>query len=268
MKALDFTVLPAAIAEKLKSREYTADSIGESGAGVFVFADSVLKIEKTAPSSDNEHTMLLWLGGRLPVPRVLAFERSGGFNYLLMTRLDGEMACSEGNIRCPGQTVRALADGLLKLWSIDISDCPVKNGLDEKLRTARYNIDNGLVDIDDMDDGTLGSGGFTDVEALYRFLCENRPDEDFVLSHGDYCLPNVFIGGARTVGMLDMGSSGIADRWSDIALCVRSMKYNFDRHCIGGDAEYAEYTKLLFDELKIKPDEVKIRYYTLLDELF
>lgn len=63
-------------------------------------------------------------------------------------------------------------------------------------------------------------------------------------------------------GVIHIGNGGIADKWQDIALCVRSLGYNL-RH-----TEQQEYIDLLFSYLGIQPNEAKIRYFILLDELF
>ena len=76
-------------------------------------------------------------------------------------------------------------------------------------------------------------------------------------------LPN-----GNVTGFLDWGNGGIADRWQDIALCVRSIKHNYTEEGLYNENEFIQYKKLLFDELGIISDEEKIRYYILLDELF
>ena len=87
-----------------------------------------------------------------------------------------------------------------------------------------------------------------------------------MLSHGDFCLPNVFIEDGRVSGLIDLGRAGTADRWQDIALCLRSLRDNargrFGTVCPGFDEE------LLLRRLGMAPDREKIRYYLLLDELF
>lgn len=60
-------------------------------------------------------------------------------------------------------------------------------------------------------------------------------------------------------GFIDLGRAGIADKWQDIALCVRSLKHNVQDH---------KYIDLLFKHLDIEPNYEKIKYYILLDELF
>ncbi len=88
-----------------------------------------------------------------------------------------------------------------------------------------------------------------------------------VLSHGDYCLPNVFGVHDKVAGYIDLGRTGIAGKWCDIALCYRSISYNYSGRYHG--RAYSGYDELLlFRELGIEPDWDKIRYYILLDGLF
>ena len=60
-----------------------------------------------------------------------------------------------------------------------------------KLEMARYNIKHGLVDMENVQPDTFGEGGFRDPDELLEWLYENRPNEDLVLSHGDYCRYNL-----------------------------------------------------------------------------
>ena len=54
----------------------------------------------------------------------------------------------------------------------------------------------------------------------------SRPKRTWCFTHGDYCLPNVMIDGEEVAGFVDWGWAGVADRYKDIALVVRSLEYN------------------------------------------
>ncbi|MCL1807346.1 MAG: hypothetical protein FWG31_06560 [Oscillospiraceae bacterium] len=71
--------------------------------------------------------------------------------------------------------------------------------------------------------------------------------------------------GETVTGFIDAGRGGLADKWQDIALCVRSLGYNLRD---SGQTEKDRYTALLLSCLGVEPDWVKIKYYILLDELF
>ena len=89
---------------------------------------------------------------------------------------------------------------------------------------------------------------------------------DPVLSHGDFCLPNLFLQEDRVSGYLDLGFCAVADRYQDIALCYRSLLHNADGTY--GPVYPNIAPERLFSALGIAPDWEKVRYYRLLDELF
>lgn len=259
--------IPDKIKEIIKDKSYSIDKIGKSTSQVICFDDMVLKIEEPQEESDNEHKMMVWLDNKLPVPKVLYSEKQDGVNYLLMSKVKGEMACLPDLLANPNQLVKLLVDGLRMLWKVDISNCPCNNSIDNKLRLAENFVSNNLCDIENVEPTTYGENGFESPEKLLQWLKGNRPSEELVFSHGDYCLPNIFINNDRINGFVDLGRSGVADIYQDIALCYRSLQHNFHgkyakRIYDGFDA------KILFDMLGIEPDWDKIKWYILLDELF
>lgn len=260
--------LPFKIYCKVKNLPYKADNIGMSGADIILFDDMVLKAESSGCQADREYSILQWLENRLPVAKIIEFEKADGKNYLLMSKLQGEMICSDTSMQSAESVVSLLAEGLKMLWSIDIKDCPYSSRLDERLAAAKYNIDNNLVDLDNVEEDTFGENGFKDVDDLYDFLVSNKPNEDLVFTHGDYCLPNIFAENGSITGFLDLGKAGIADRWQDIALCVRSLKYNLCEIFGCSETEFLNCKRLFYDKIGIEEDKEKLRYYILLDELF
>ena len=94
----------------------------------------------------------------------------------------------------------------------------------------------------------------------------NQPPQAQALTHGDFCLPNLFTDGNRFTGMIDLGDCGIADPWRDLSLGWRSLKHNSDGHW---GARYPEIDPDdLFRAAGVPKDEQRLRYYLLLDELF
>lgn len=263
----DDIFFPDEINKYIEGREYRIDSIGKSGSKVLCFDDMILKIERQSEEADNEYCMLKWLYSKLPVPKIIDFHRMKDFNYLLMSRIDGEMACSENLLRRPEVLLKALAEGLKMLWQVDVGSCPYMSNLDNKLRLAAVRVNEGLCDTDDAEFGTYGPGGFKNPEALLQWLINNRPEEQLVFSHGDYCLPNIFIKNGKISGFIDLGRSGAADIYQDIALCVRSLKNNYSGIYDGVNRGNFN-ADLFFKELDVIPEWDKIRYYILLDELF
>ncbi len=257
--------IPDKIKRMLHS-EYTTNQIGMSSASVLMFRDCVLKIQEIGDESRREAQIMEWLKGKLPVPEVLCYEEQGQKSYLLMSRVPGDMVC-EGEYReNPERLTAVLAEGLHMLWQIDMADCRFDSSIEKKLQMAVRQVRLGLVDLDHVEPETFGEGGFQNPEELLDWLIQNKPEEEYVLSHGDFCLPNIFAENGRISGFIDLGRMGYADKYQDIALCYRSLKHNIEGK-YGGMWESFD-PDVLFDALKIKPDWDKVRYYILLDELF
>lgn len=258
--------LPEKIAALISEERYQTDDIGMSDASVLLFQDKVLKIQNTGHEAENEYQMMSWLHGKLSVPKVLAYEKDDRNSWLLMSRCPGEAACAEKYMKEPDRQIKLLAQGLKNLWRIDIADCPSDCRLKHKLAQASYYVEHGLVDIENTEPDTFGKNGFQNPAKLLQWLYDNQPEEELVLSHGDYCLPNIFLS-EQKISYIDLGKTGIADKWCDIALCYRSLSHNYS-----GAYHGRSYTglddQLLFRELGLTPDWKKIRYYILLDELF
>ena len=238
-----------------------------SKAQVLVFDDCVLKIAPYSEKNEKSVAIMRWLEGRLPVPRFLCYERDAERQYLLMSRVKGKMACDPYYLERPAELIAELAEAIRMLWRIDVSGCSRIRDLDAELAEARFRVENGMVDLDNVEPTTFGPGGFKDPYALLDWLENNRPSYEPVLSHGDLCLPNIFIDGGKISGLIDLGDTGIGDKWRDIALCWRSLRWNAEG-AYGGKVYPETRADMLFEALGIEPDYKKLRYYLLLDELF
>ncbi len=259
--------VPSKIKSFIDKKPFTVDDIGMSGNQVLIFEDMVLKIEENSVSVQKQVEMMQWLDGKIPVPQVLAYEVENEKSYLLMSKMDGVMSCDNYYLEHPQILLEALACGLKMLWGVDVSECPRIRDLDAVLKEARVQVENHLVDLDNVEPETFGEGGFENPEQLLEWLENHRPSFEPVLSHGDFCLPNVFLENGQIAGFIDLGKNGVGDKWNDIALCYRSLKHNFDG-TYGGKVYEDFNPEMLFEKLGIEPDWEKIKYYLLLDELF
>ena len=246
--------LPAAIAFVTEGLPMEQVAVGRSAARVWRVGDQFYL--KTAARSDelaDEMARLNWLAGRVPVPKVIAFERSAGETYLLTSSLKGVAAYEAAS---PDDCALAVAAGLRRLHGLAIADCPFDARLSVTIERARANALAGRVDESDFDAGRAGRSALDLLEEVEA----TRPDnEDLVVAHGDYCLPNVILSADGAVaGFVDVGRAGVADRYQDLALAARSIAYNF------GDA----YVGAFFAAYGIDPDPKRIAFYQLLDEFF
>lgn len=259
--------MPSKIKEWIDKKPFTEDDIGMSGNQVLIFEDMVLKIEDSSSSVAGQVQMMQWLDGKLSVPKILAYEVENGKSYLLMSKIGGKMSCDTYYLEHPHILLEALACGLKMLWEVDVRECPCIRDLDVVLKEASMRVENDFVDLDNVEPTTFGEGGFENPKHLLDWLESNRPTFEPVLSHGDYCLPNIFLENGQIKGFIDLGKTGIGDKWQDIALCYRSLKHNFDG-TYGGKVYEDFNPDMLFEKLGVEPDWDKLNYYILLDELF
>jgi len=216
-----------------------------------------------------ERDALAWLckiGARMSalVPEPLAYttdDASDGYDALLLTEIPGLMACDPVFAADVPALARRLGEGLRLIHAVEIAGCPLDQRLDAKLAEAQRRVEAGLVNVDDFDEERQGRS----ASDLFCEALATRPtSEELVFTHGDYCLPNVFLSqadpkAARITGFVDWGGAGVADRYQDLALATRSLEYNFGRG-------WGEYFWAGYGVGEV--DRTKVAYYRLLDEFF
>ena len=148
--------VPSKMKYLINGKVFTEDTIGMSGSQILLFEDTVLKIENTSSSMQEQVQMMEWLKGKIPVPQVIAYEEEKGKSYLLMSKIQGEMSCSTYYLERPHILVEALAYGLKMLWQVDIKECPCIRDLNVVLKEARVRVENDLVDLDNVESTTFG----------------------------------------------------------------------------------------------------------------
>lgn len=250
--------LPKDLKKILGSMKYEEDKEGKSKARVIHFYDDkndlFLKIEGINDEVIREYENYQWLQGKLPVPKVICRTIVDNKSYMLIERAKGKMLEEEDYRNNPERLVTLAAKGLKLLQEVPISNCPCDSTINKKLVLARIRIEEGLVG---RIDRNIYTKGLNTPQEVLKYLISNKPREELVFTHGDYCFNNYFTDGTDITGFIDMGRGGIGDMYQDIALCVRELM----------DFE-PKYTDMLMKELGIKPDLEKIKYYILLDELF
>ena len=122
---------------------------------------------------------------------------------------------------------------------------------------AQAQVEAGLVDEDDFDDARAG---WTAPQALAHARATAPTSEDLVLTHGDASLPNFIWSDGQPVTLLDLGRFGLADRYQDLAIFLRSAEYNHPH--IDARALLREHYPLA------EIDEAACEFYRLMDEFF
>lgn len=239
--------------------------IGESRAQVYRLWDgqeihSFLKVGPRAGLATlaDDAARLNWLAKYLPVPQVLTYHEDEQHCYLLTSVIPGvdTATLAERAETEIALLVRLLAVGLRQFHAVAIDDCPFDHRVTREIERVRVRIDRGLLDDRGFGDRWQGHR----VDDLWAELLATAPvDEDLVLTHGDYCLPNILLAGDQVSGFVDLGSAGVGDRYRDLALVRRSLIRNCG----------AAWVSLFFTEYGLpQPDEAKLTFYELLDEFY
>jgi len=262
MEELDFESLPASIRTIVNGLPYICDNVGKSNSKVYLFEDYVLKITSLSFDIDNEYRVYKQLYGKLPIAKIIAYEEIDGKVFVLKQKLKGKMLCDEYYLARPELLFTLAAKAIKLLWNVDAGNLDLQDTRRTVLEFGK-SIKDEYLSIENCDKNITSE--FISIDDIFTYLYKNQPKLDKSLIHGDLCLPNIICDGDKIVGFVDMGLCGISDRYHDLAILYRSIKYNFDGH-YGKSYPGFEENKL-FDIIGIKKNEEKIKYYLLLDEV-
>lgn len=246
------------------SKDWTQVGIGKSGDICFrvkiqTNRDAFLKFHTGNQKKYFEHEVeaCKWLHSLGFVPDILGFGRNQQHHFLLSSAVPGkDLAHSLGEL-APDEIVRICAQSMRSLHKVSIEACPFDQRNSIKVERAIERAKAGLVMLSDLDPSRKGWS----LEQLTCELTQKIPkSEDLVFTHGDFCLPNIISNGNSFTGFIDLGRCGIADRYQDIALCLRSLNANLGNSCRDLFLKYYDPS--------MKLDEHKVFFYELLDEFF
>lgn len=239
-KGMNRLYVPEAIDKYIRDLEYTVDEVGLSESNIYFFDDYVLKISSLSFDINSYMNTYNCLYNKIPMPKIIECEAENNKIYILQEKLHGKMLCDEEYMNNPKLLYKLASDAVKLLWNVNVDGLQLQNSFNTIMRLGKDNKN-------------------------YEYLKCNKPDADLSLIHGDLCLPNIICDGDRIVGFVDLGLMGIGDKYQDLAVLYRSIKYNYEG--VYGKA-YDGYDDLaLFSNLGINKDENKIEYYLLLDEV-
>lgn len=204
----------------------------------------------------REAEVLRWLAGRAPVPRVLWFGQVGDDLALVTQTAPGNAVSHVGEAEAEAAVVATIRT-LAALHATPIANCPFDLRLSIKLTQARARVADGAVDESDFDAERLG---LTAQQAWEQLTAMIPAREDPVLAHGDASLPNFIWNGGAQVTLIDVGRFGIADRYQDLSLFLRSARRNHPQV----DAVHLLARHYPLADL----DPARLDFYRFLDEFF
>ena len=221
----------------------------------FYLKTSDKRFKGTTYDVEREKNVLSWLENKIDAPKVVHFTSDEDYDYLLMSEAKG-MNLSQNIGISPDDIIKIYAESVITMQSLDITDCELNSCVEFRLSELNYLLDNGLAAEDDFSEDNIS---FKTPRELAEYLECNMPKEELVFSHGDLCSANIILASNGARSFIDWGRGGKADKWYDIAFCVRSIR---------NDLKQEQYVDKFFSLLGCSPDWNKINYFLLLDQLF
>jgi aminoglycoside phosphotransferase len=254
-----------ALRRRFAEHDWQPVTHGESGAEVWQLIGSPELYLKVGDVS-GEVDRLAWLAEHgLPVPEIVDagdWCDPDATGWLLTRAVPGRPASDPWPPAQRDGVVAALVDVAARLHALPVTECPFARDLAVTVPCAHAAAAENAIDLDDLD---AERRGWTAARLVAELDATVPADEDLVVCHGDFCLPNVILEPRtlRVNGLVDAGRLGVADRWADLALITRSLA---DERNDQFGAERA--ARFLTAYGVREPDAAKLAFYRLLDEFF
>jgi len=252
---------PRAVTDLAAGREVLAVWRNHLGGTTFQIGSGIAReFVKWAPVGNPvdlsaEAARMRWAAAFTPVPRVLDLGADETGTWLLTAGLSGESAVSECWRGEPAVAVRAIGEGLRAFHeALPVDQCPFLRSTQSRVAAIR---EQAAVRELDPEDWHEEHQVHTPARVL-ELISEIPPIDKEVVGHGDTCAPNTLIGDdGKWLAHVDLGSMGVADRWSDLAIATWSLEWNYG----------PGWQDLMLDAYGIAADPERIAYYRLLGDL-
>lgn len=217
---------------------------------------------KQTAAAAAEARALGWLRDQgLPAAEVLEV----GEGWFTTREIPGRTPAEDWPVHLRSRVVDAVADITNALHAVPGGGCPFDRTLAVTVTEARAAAAGGQIDLADLDEEREGWTATALLRELDRLLPAASHAERAVVTHGDWCLPNLVLDPDRlaVAGIVDAGRVGRADRCTDLALMARSLT--------GGlNPQYGVVLARRFlDRCGVtSAEEDRFAFYRLLDEFF
>lgn len=246
--------VPLEIENLIHGKRWKVSKVGMSGSQVYLSKDIVLKVSDVNVETTNEILNYQSLQSLDFIPRLHGFALDERYNYLIIHRIKGNMLGENPH----DNIFEVLKQVYTAITKTKISNTMIDQSLNCRLQSAEENVKKGLVDMNSWDTN-FHNEHFESPEKLLEYLKRNKPNlQQNCFSHGDLCFENIIVNHGKFSHLIDLGRTGLADPYQDLALMIRSACYHFER----------DITDELEKVLEINIDRSRLNYYMLLDELF
>lgn len=259
--------LPKQLTKILDLSEVSLPDMGYSGDQVYLIKHGYLNKDIVIKCSNREEVykeglIFEWLQNKIKVPEIYFNLKIEDTYYLIMEMLPGQMG-QYGFEQLGVKEMVIYYANLIKEWhQIDYSDFLNVNTLQDKLNHAKYNVEHNLVKTQYFERELREKTG----EEVYTLMMNSYPKTfDLVLCHGDVCMPNFMMSNGKLTGWIDVVGCGVNDRYLDIAIALRTLRFNFEWMNLNFSEEYQQ---LFLETYGISDlDLEKVKFYICLDEL-
>ncbi len=204
------------------------------------------------PSIIDEAARMRWAKPFLPVPEILAEGATGRAQWLLTEGLPGLDGTHPALQADAPRLVKLLAHALRRFHQAPVKGCLFDFRLDAALQHACARLETGLIDPEEHFHNEFKH--LTAEQALEHLVAARPRDEELVVCHGDYCVPNILFHEGSLSGFVDLGELGVADVWWDLAVATWSLDWNLG----------PGFQEFFLKEYGAVPDPARIQYYRLL----
>lgn len=258
--------LPELILNQLDLSEAQLPPIGFSPEKMYLIKhgyqgrDVVLKYS-SRPEVYEEAKIYQWLKGKLPVPEVLFCEQIDGVNYLLVSYEKGVMM--QDDIFSDGKEkgIILYAQLIAEIHRVDPAGFPFRHDLAYKLNKVRETVAKHEAKTQYFE---REFKNWSPEKMLERLESLNGFNEDLVFCHGDVCMPNFLYDHHQLSAVLDVSGAGINDRYLDLAIAIRTLRYNLEAI---NQTMTKQDVKLFLDTYGYPFDKQRFEFYLILDEL-
>lgn len=260
-------MLPPELAKHLDFSEARRPPIGFSGDEMWLLPrgfdgkPAVLKYSKRIEVYE-EGLINEWLKDKLPVPEVYFNQRIGDIYYLVTQLVAGEMLADTFKSLTKQETLILYGCLLRRIHEVDIKQFPCLHDRAYKLAKVKGIVERNEVKTQYFERELQGQNPLD----LFRYLVTHqRFSEDLVFCHGDVCFPNFIYHNSELAAVLDVSGAGINDRHLDLAIGLRTLRYNFE---LLSDSLTQDDIRVFLEAYGIDClDMEKVKFYIILDEL-
>lgn len=253
--------------EGLQLHKVTSAPIGFSEEEVYMIdkgyhGNDVVVKTSSRDEVFHEGENLVWLFEKTYVPKVYKMGEIENHKYVMMQKLPGRMLHEAFLYLSIEEVITLYAKAIRAFHTMPIENIPYNFNTEQKIKEAAIRVREGRVKTKYFEREFQGMSALEVYQLMLRY---KQKEDDIVLCHGDVSMPNMIIDENKKIGYIDVSQIGTCDRYLDIAIGLRSLRYNLEAINRTLTPEYLQLFKKAYGIERI--DKKKLLFYILLDEL-